>query len=284
MVTKRNKYNNRDGKCMTLYLIGLGLNDEKDITLKGLEIVRRAKRVWLESYTAILHCKKEGLEKAYGRGIELADRETVEKNAGLILEPAVENDVAFLVAGDPMSATTHIDLMLRAKNQGVRVEIVHNASVLTAVGVVGLDLYKYGRTTTIVFPSEGLVVESFYDVVKENKARGLHTLCLVDIKTNEPTRAELMKESPRKYEKPRFMTVNEAIESLLAVESRRKEGVFTPETLCVGCARLGSPDTTIKAGKASEMLSFNFGAPLHCLVVPGKLHFVEEEALTLWKQ
>jgi len=161
---------------------------------------------------------------------------------------------------------------------------VHNASVLTAVGVVGLALYKYGKTTSIVFPSEGMDVQSHYDVVKENRSRGLHTLCLVDIKVNEPSREELMNEKPVSGEKPRFMTVNQAIQILLDIEEKRKEGVFTAETLCVGCARLGSSDKVIKAGKAGELASENFGEPMHCLIVPGKLHFVEEEALGLWQQ
>jgi hypothetical protein len=44
-----------------LYLIGLGLADEKDITVKGLEVVKRANRVYLEAYTSILHCGKDNL-------------------------------------------------------------------------------------------------------------------------------------------------------------------------------------------------------------------------------
>ncbi|MBW2964996.1 diphthine synthase, partial [Candidatus Woesearchaeota archaeon] len=156
---------------MTLYMIGLGLNDENDITLRGLEIIQKADQVWLERYTSILNCSREDLESRYGREVRLADRDLVEKGAEEIIGPAAEKDVAFLVVGDPMSATTHVDIMLRAREKGVRVEVIHNASVMTAVGTVGLDLYKYGRTTTIVFPSEGVVVESFYDVVKENKSR-----------------------------------------------------------------------------------------------------------------
>ena len=44
-----------------LYLIGLGLADEKDITVKGLEIVRKAERVYLEAYTSILLVNHEKL-------------------------------------------------------------------------------------------------------------------------------------------------------------------------------------------------------------------------------
>ena len=37
-----------------LFLIGLGLADETDITVKGLQIVKAASRVYLEAYTSIL--------------------------------------------------------------------------------------------------------------------------------------------------------------------------------------------------------------------------------------
>ena len=269
---------------MTLYIIGLGLNDEKDITLKGLELIKKCSKIYLEGYTSILHCSKEDLEKLYGKTVVLADRDLVEKGGDDMVLEAKESDIAFLVAGDPVSATTHLDLFIRAKKEGVSVEIIHNASVLNAIGVVGLQLYKYGRTASIVFPQEDWKVEAHYDVVKDNMQIGLHTLCLLDIKTCEPSTEELKKEQPAKFEKPRFMTVGEGIRSLLDIETKRGEGVFTDETLCVGCARLGSPDMQIKVGTAKKLLDEDFGGPLHCLIVPGKLHFMEEEALELWKQ
>ncbi|MBW2968383.1 diphthine synthase [Candidatus Woesearchaeota archaeon] len=255
---------------MTLYMIGLGLHDENDITLKGLQIVRGAAKVYLEAYTSVLRCSKEDLEKLYGKNVEIADREFVEKTPDEMLELAESSDVAFLVVGDPMTATTHTDLMLRAAKKGVKVEIVHNAGVITAVGAVGLELYKYGKTTSIVFPEKDWDVQTHYDAVRDNLKMGLHTLCLLDIKME-------------RAESHRFMTVNQAIQSLLDIEKKRGEGVFTDDTLCVGCARLGSPDQTIIAGKAHDLLGKEFGEPLHCLIVPGKLHFIEEEALELWK-
>ncbi len=270
---------------MTLYLIGIGLHDEKDITVRGLEIIRKASRVYLENYTATLcssNANKETLEKMYGKEVIIADRELVEKGCEKLIEEAKTNDVALLVVGDPMGATTHIDIILRAKEKGVRTEIVHNASILNAVGVVGLELYKYGKTTSIVFPQKDWKVETHYDVIKENKERGLHTLCLLDIKVKEPAK-ENLRHNKQLFEKPRFMTVNEAVKNLLEIEEKRKEGIFTDETICVGCARIGSDDQKIISGKAKEIALAEFGAPMHCLIVPGKLHFMEEEALRLWK-
>lgn len=39
---------------MPLYIIGLGLGDEKDITIKGAEAIKNCDKVFLEAYTSIL--------------------------------------------------------------------------------------------------------------------------------------------------------------------------------------------------------------------------------------
>ena len=125
---------------MTLYFIGIGLNDEKDISLKGLELVKKSDLVYLESYTSKLNCSIEYLEKLYGKQVLLADRKLVEMDAEkTILEQAKTKEVSFLVVGDVFSATTHMDLYLRAKKLAIKTRIVHNASVLTSVGITGLQ-------------------------------------------------------------------------------------------------------------------------------------------------
>jgi len=43
------------------YIIGLGLGDAKDVTVKGLEIIKLCSRVYLEAYTSILTVGKESL-------------------------------------------------------------------------------------------------------------------------------------------------------------------------------------------------------------------------------
>src|SRR3989344_964301 len=131
---------------MTLYFIGIGLNDAKDISVKGLEIVKNCEKVYLENYTSVLNCKISELEKLYGKKIVLADRDMVEKNAeNTILKDAKEKNAAFLVVGDVFGATTHIDLMIRARELNIETKTIHNASVLTAVGITGLEVYKFGK-------------------------------------------------------------------------------------------------------------------------------------------
>jgi diphthine synthase len=250
---------------MTLYMIGIGLWDEKDISVKGFEAVINCDKVFLENYTSKLGVDVKKLAEFYGKKIILANRELVEKRSDEILSAAKKSQAAFLVIGDVFGATTHTDLYLRAKEQKIDVVVINNASVLNAVGIVGLELYKYGKTTSIPFHNKD--VEVPYDVIKQNKKSKLHTLCLLDIDA----------------EHDKYMTIKEAIEYLLRVEAKRKEKVFTKDTKCIGVARLGSEKPKIIYGKAEELLKVGFGEPLHSLIVPGELHFVEEEALGQWK-
>lgn len=250
---------------MTLYMIGIGLNDEKDISVKGFEIVKKCEKVFLETYTSILQCPIEDLERFYGKKVIRADRELVEKRSDEILDPAKIVDVAFLVIGDVFSATTHTDLKHRAIEKKIKIKVVNNASVLNAIGITGLELYKFGKTTSIPFPEKGFEPETPYDAIINN--RSMHTLILLDLRPSEN----------------KFMTVNDAITYLLVIEEKRQEYAFTKDTKCIGIARLGSDDVVIKYGKAKDLLKQDFGKPLHCLIVPGKLHFVEEEALERFK-
>lgn len=269
-----------------LYLVGMGLGDEKDITLRGLEIVRKCERVYLEAYTSLLSFGLSNnavstLEDLYGRPVILADREMVEQGMEQILEEACTSDVAFLVVGDPFGATTHSDLVVRARKMGVEVKVIHNASVMNAVGVCGLQLYRFGETISIPFFTETWKPDSFYDKIKANKQLGLHTLCLLDIRVKEPSIESLCR-GKKDYEPPKFMTINTAIEQLLEIEEKRAESAYNEDTHCVGLVRLGSEMQKIVAGSMKDLLTIDFGPPLHCLVIVGKTHPLEEEMLEFY--
>lgn len=253
---------------MTLYLIGIGLNDEKDITVRGLETIKRCDSVYLECYTSKLNCDVKALETLYGKPVILADRDMVENNPEeTILKDAAEKDTAFLVVGDIFGATTHTDLRLRAHKHGIDVRFIHNASIMNSVSVTGLELYKFGKTTSIVFPEPGFEPQTPYDVIKKNLKHDLHTLCLLDIKADEN----------------RYMTVNQALQALVKIEEARQEHIINYDTLVLGCARVGSEKPIIKFGTVKQLLNEDFGEPLHCLIIPGKLHFIEEEVLNIYQ-
>ncbi|WP_099209969.1 diphthine synthase [Thermococcus henrietii] len=250
---------------MALYFIGLGLYDEKDITLKGLETARKCDKVFAEFYTSLLAGTTiDKVEELIGKPIVRLSREDVELNfEKIVLPEAKEKDVAFLTAGDPMVATTHSDLRIRAKKAGVESYVIHAPSIYSAVAVTGLQIYKFGKSATVAYPEKNWFPTSHYDVIRENRERGLHTLLFLDIKA----------------ERNRYMTANEAMEILLQVEEMKKEGVFTPETLVVVLARAGSLNPTIRAGYVKNMINEDFGRQPHVLIVPGRLHIVEAEYL-----
>ncbi|KAF5740845.1 diphthine synthase [Tripterygium wilfordii] len=270
-----------------LYIIGLGLGDQRDITLRGLEAVKECEKIYIEAYTSLLSfgLSADGLstlEKLYGKPLTLADRETVEEKADAVLAEAQGSNVAFLVVGDPFGATTHTDLVVRARKLGIDVKVVHNASVMNAVGVCGLQLYRYGETVSIPFFTETWRPDSFYEKIQRNRALGLHTLCLLDIRVKEPSLESLCR-GKKLYEPPRYMTINTAIEQLLEVEQVCRESAYSEDTECVGFARLGSEDQMIVAGSMKQLLTLDFGEPLHCLVIVGKTHPVEDEMLEFYK-
>ncbi|RAO67821.1 uncharacterized protein BHQ10_003833 [Talaromyces amestolkiae] len=252
-----------------LYLVGLGLADEKDITVRGLEVVKSASRVYLEAYTSILLVEKEKLEAYYGRPVIVADRELVETGSDDILENAKEVDVAFLVVGDPFGATTHTDLVLRARELGIPTKTIPNASIMSAIGCTGLQLYNFGQTVSMVFFTETWKPSSYYDRVKENAQLGLHTLVLLDIKVKEQS-LENMARGRKIYEPPRYMTVAQCASQMLETEEERQEGVYGPDSLAIGAARVGAPDQKLVAGTLKELTEVDMGKPLHSLVLLGK--------------
>ncbi|EER31090.1 diphthine synthase [Candida tropicalis MYA-3404] len=263
-----------------LYLIGLGLSYESDITVRGLETVKKCKRVYLEAYTSILMAaNKESLESFYGREVILADRELVETGSDDILKDADTEDIAFLVVGDPFGATTHTDLVIRARELGIQVETIHNASVMNAVGACGLQLYNFGQTVSLVFFTDSWKPDSFYPKIMENRKIGLHTLLLLDIKVKEQS-IENMARGRLIYEPPRYMDIATACQQLLEIEEARQEQAYTPNTPCVAISRLGSPTQTFKAGTLQELSEYDSGEPLHSLVMLGRqVHDLELEYL-----
>jgi diphthine synthase len=254
-----------------LVFVGLGLYDEKDLSLRGSETIKEADVVFAELYTSLMPAFSiSKLEKLSKKKISVVSRLDLEEESGeKILDAAKKGKTVLLVPGDPLIATTHVDLRIRAEKQGVRTRIVHGASIISAViGLSGLQNYKYGRSVTIPFTNEISTVETPYMVVMENMRRGLHTLCFLDIKADEQ----------------RYMTIQQGLAVLLAIEKMKRKHVVTLDTLAVGIARAGSCSPTVKAGYVAELMNCEFGRSPHSLVFPGKLHFIEAEALVTFAE
>lgn len=257
---------------MALYLIGLGLGDEQDITLKGLQAMKKCTKVYLESYTSHL-CQYSipSLERLYGKKIIVATREMVEDQESQLLQEAQKYDVALLIPGSPLSATTHMELVVAARRKNIPLQIIENASIFTAIAQTGLFLYKFGRAATIPFEKkhpekpyevqqdiskpaptfETEAISSPYQVYVENQKRGWHTLFLLDV------------------EGEKMMTVREGLDYLLKKGMQKK-------TTVIGCGALGSNQPEIRVGAADTL---RLAKLPQCLIIPGKLNFKEEEAL-----
>lgn len=245
--------------------VGLGLHDEFGISLRGLEEVRGADAVFIELYTSLLpKFSKEHFEEISGKKLDVVSRRELEdENGRIILEAARKGRVVLLVPGDPLVATTHIALRLEAEKRGIKTRIVHSASIVSAVvGLSGLHNYKFGKSVTIPFPEETKPVTP-YNVIGQNRRFGLHTLCLLDIRAEEK----------------RYLNIREALGALLKIEKEQRKGIVTLDTFAVGIARAGSGAPTVKASTVNELLSYDFGEPPYSLIFPGKLHFMEAEAL-----
>ena len=240
-----------------LYLIGIGLG-KHSITLEALEAIKNCNKIFLETYTSVFESSKEELELLLNKKITEADREFVESKITSIFKESKMEDIAFLTIGDIYSATTHVDIYLRAKKENIPIKIINGVSILTAVGIAGLSLYNFGKTVSIPFNHKE--VNSTYNFYKNNKNIGLHTLFLLDL-------------DPKNN---KFLSVREACKYLLTKGEKK-------ETMAIACARLGFENFKIKTGTLESLQREDFGKPPYCLIIPGNLHFIEEEALNLWK-
>ncbi len=254
-----------------LYLISLGLVDEKDLSLKAVEVAKKCDVLYVEFYTTKMETDAEKLSKLIGKKVVELRRAGLEEDSEKILKEAKVKDVAVLVGGDALSATTHLSLIQDAKKSGVKTKIIHGSSIFSAIGETGLHLYKFGAATTLVYPEKNYKPTSCYDTILKNKKMGLHTLILLDIK------------SPKRMETDEVgfnqcMSVKEGLEILLNIEKEKRKKLITENTFFVAASNIGSGKQKIKYGKVKDLVKVVFGTPA-VLVFPGELHFSEKEFL-----
>ncbi len=236
-----------------LYLIGLGLNDENDLTLKAVETARKCE-CFIELYTSVWKGSLDNLKEIIKKDIKVLNRTDLEENLELFIEKTKENDVALFVPGDPLAATTHIDIVFEARRKRIPVKIIHNASIFSAIGEAGLQLYKYGKVATV--PLSGKL-KNVKDAVKRNKRLGLHTLLLLDID----------------LENNIFMKVPDAIKMLL------KKKVIKETDQIIAFSNAGG-DSNIYYDSARGLKMKEIENPA-VLIIPGRLHFREKDFLEM---
>ena len=239
-----------------LSFVGLGLYDERSITLRGRDVLQSADAAFAEFYTSKLAgTTVDTLESVHDVDIEIRDRAGVEQDPQAVLDAADSGDAAFLTAGDTMISTTHVDLRMRARERGIDTRVVHGTTAQTAASsLTGLQNYRFGKATTLPFEeTHGGVPDSVLDTIRANRERDLHTLVYLDIDA----------------EADRFMTGDTAA----ALLSKHLD--------CPGVviAQAGSDDPTVSADTLTALADDSFGLPLHLLVVPGTCHPLERNSL-----
>lgn len=234
-----------------LYLIGLGLNVD-GISKYGLEMIMRCKKVYLEKYTVDFPYSEGELKDVIEKKIISVDRDFVENFK--ILDEAKRMNVALLIYGSPLTSTTHISLIQEAKESGIKYKIIYNASIFDVVLETGLQIYKFGKTTSIPTwnDEKNFTPDSFIDVIKENQSINAHTLVLSDIGL------EFFK-SMEQFEKS-------------AKDKKLKLGKI------VICQALGTKRHKIYYDFIGNLREKNIAKPF-CIIVPSKLHFYEKEIL-----
>lgn len=232
-----------------LYIIGLGLN-KKGISLEGKEAVKKCKKVYLENYTVKFPYSVKELRKVIGKKIFEAGREDIESDK--LIKEAEKKNVGLLIYGSPLFATTHEGLVLDCAKARVKVEIAYSASIFDALGETGLQLYKFGKISSMPKWEKGFEPDSFLEYVKENQSVGAHSLILVDI----------------------GLSFKDALDQLKKACKRRNIKI---DNILV-CSRMGGDNSKIFYDGILNLKKKKIFEPF-CFIIPGKMHFIEKQAI-----
>jgi diphthine synthase len=236
-----------------LYLIGLGLN-EKGISLEGKEAVKKCRRVYLENYTVKFPYSVKKLEKILGKKIIELERKDVESE--MLVKEAKKQNIALLIYGCPLFATTHMGLIIDAEEARVKIKIVYSTSVFDTLAETGLQLYKFGKVSSIPKWEAHFQPESFMEYIEQNRSIKAHSLILIDIGLN----------------------FSDALEELkIACQDRS----FDLNNLIV-CSNMGTDKAKIFYGAPEKLIKKKIDSPF-CFIIPGEMHFLEKESLERWE-
>lgn len=251
-----------DNRMGRLTFVGLGLGP-KGVSLEGAEELKSADVAYLEYYTSPHEPSLlRELEGVVGKHLTIVDRDFVEEG-NKILEEASMKNVAIAVQGDPMIATTHGELRARAARAGVETRIVHGATIASAAASEsGLHYYKFSRTVTVTREAVGRLTQA-YHILHRNLLDGAHTLLLLEYDV----------------ESGKGVSPVDAMAGLLLAEGNFKRGVVGDATFAIVISRLGRVDRSLVAGDFAGLAKKDYGQPPHSVIIPGKLHFTETEAI-----
>ena len=247
-----------------LWFIGLGISGTKSLPQEAIEVLSKADVVFLEQFTSPIKKKDlEKIKKLTSGKFKIVKRWEVE-DGNEILKDAKRKKVVVLSYGDPYIATTHIELRTRALQEKIKTYTVHASSSLTSmIGECGLHFYKVGRIATIMSDMKSLTTP--YYVTYKNIIEGNHTVLLLEYNQDQNF----------------FLDPKEAFSGLIAAEQGQKRKVIESATYAIVASRIGFKDQSIISGKILNLLKTDFGEPPHSIIITGKLHFTESDALKI---
>jgi len=231
-----------------LYIIGLGLNPQ-GISLEGISALKKCRKIYLENYTVEFPYSVSELEKILKRKIIEADRNIVESE--MLVKEARQQNICLLVYGSPLFATTHMSLIEDCKKNKIKIRIIYSSSVFDALGETGLQLYKFGKISSMPKWQKNFTPVSFLESVSLNRKIDAHTLILVDI----------------------GLRFEEAVNEMKIAS---KETGIKIDKIVV-CSKMGFSGK-IYYGSLKKLRNKKVPAPF-CFIIPGKMHFIEEESL-----
>ena len=247
-----------------LWFVGLGISGTRSIPIEVVKIIQEADFVYLEAFTSPISKQHEDEIKNMVNGsFKIAKRWLVEDGQE-ILKTSKSSTAVLLSYGDPYVATTHIELRTRAKLENIETNTIHSASAITSmVGEAGLQFYKVGRMVTIMNEKKSTITP--YTAIFKNLTQGLHSIILLEYNHDE------------NY----FLDPKDAISNLLDVEKEQKRNVLNNDTFAIIASRIGFKTQKIISGKFSNLLKVDFGEPPHSIIITGKLHFTESDAINV---
>ena len=250
-----------------LWFVGLGISGFKSIPIEALDVLSKADIVYLEQFTSpIGKSDLDKIKEATKGEFKLAKRWLVEDGSE-ILKNAKKKKVVLLAYGDPYIATTHIELRERAIKEKIKTISIHASSSLTSmIGECGLHFYKVGRIATIMSEMKSLTTP--YYVIYKNIIEGNHTVLLLEYN----------------QDKDFFLDPKDALKGLLETEKGQIRNVISKDTYGIVASRIGFKDQSIVSGKISSLKKKDFGKPPHTVIIPGRLHFTESDALKVFGQ
>ena len=274
-------------------LIGMGPGTVDSMTNEAISVAKSADYRRYEAYTALWPDDElNSLEGIIGP-IEKVMRPEIE-NPDEILTLAKHSLVAVLIVGDPLQATTHIDLQLQAIEQGINCSVIHGISITNLVtGAIGLSNYKFGRQTTLTYPYSGWVATSPLEVIALNRQMGQHTLALLDL---DPTGAGTGQQKPMApadavismksmIEKAEDNIEEMSTDNDLARLKKQSLEEFIALESCdlpvVLCSDMGTSQQKMIYTSLADLSELQ-GGRMNCLVFPASTSDVEEKALLRW--